>query len=1030
MQTLGSVSGSLDGEPLSGWSLAAHTNLEEGGTHTTLEAVHKNFEHDVQLLLPFVTGTQWLFSRRLGESDNGFGITGGFLSRHVKLHFPNTGHNVSIQQEFKGLNAFDELMMDTSVAGSLPPLPRGTSAGPQLEPFAEYYTLVADGRLRAQFRATFILPEQSEELPVTVDTTLEFGGCLQQRTLVPSAKLTIVGGVFVSYDAAQRKAQHACSTEIQAVPEEPCAWGRSPCGALEECALQEGLASCLCARGYERRGAECADVDECLDHPCDELARCDNVPGSYVCTCAPGLVGEGNTCARPLSHRLYAHAEAAHDSRLPPGDEAASGELRLRTPVVFYGRTYRSLYVNMNGFISFDQPMPGFMELVFPFHVPMIAALYSDVDTTANGSVWFRETQHAPLLKDLRNTLRGAFSAALNFQPKNAVVATWERVPGHGLAAGETNYYQVVIVSDGQESFVLILYADGGVQWLKGGMRSYLFGIKKTIDTRPMAQAGLQSDDDRIHLLPGFGSPHAHYLDRRGNLAPGVWAFHVGRTYLAGEPDLVAPPAEDPCLACHPAASCEPAAGGACCRCPHGTYGNGGSCVAAEEPLHMEGHMSGYLIGYDPLPSKLKAMALMKDGTTFTSFSDALPDQGYNMQLLLPLATGPAWLFAQPLNGSQTGFTQHGDYLKTSVILHFHKSGHILFVNQAFQGLDPFGKLRMDTTVSGSLPGLPGAYYPEVDPSTLPSAYRLEVDPFVEHYTLVAEGRMRARTNLTFRIEELQLVVPATMETSLEFMGCHHQRAHLPSVKFSVEHVLIAYDEAARTVRYSLEATTQQLADDACTAVEAPCGQHEECVVEAGLISCLCARGFERYDGRCADVDECREQPCGLYARCDNVPGGFLCSCEPGYVGDGYTCTPPPPPTLELQSGRCLCPHGFSFFPSEASNVVQDSKEQLEGPPMPGTDVVSAETSAESMEVKDDCPGFCQVLVAAPEAYTENNLSQPGSIKPAQNVSADCRSSPGNECETQPISSAGPHYSSLPPTPAPLNSAQYNPYHK
>ena len=42
----------------------------------------------------------------------------------------------------------------------------------------------------------------------------------------------------------------------------------------------------------------------------------------------------------------------------------------------------------------------------------------------------------------------------------------------------------------------------------------------------------------------------------------------------------------------------------------------------------------------------------------------------------------------------------------------------------------------------------------------------------------------------------------------------------------------------------------------------------------------------------CEDIDECLlTSPCG-YA-CVNVPGGFLCECEVGYMlnADGLTCT-------------------------------------------------------------------------------------------------------------------------------------------
>lgn len=31
------------------------------------------------------------------------------------------------------------------------------------------------------------------------------------------------------------------------------------------------------------------------------------------------------------------------------------------------------------------------------------------------------------------------------------------------------------------------------------------------------------------------------------------------------------------------------------------------------------------------------------------------------------------------------------------------------------------------------------------------------------------------------------------------------------------------------------------------------------------------------------DMDECRNNPCGIGAECTNIPGGYRCSCEPGH---------------------------------------------------------------------------------------------------------------------------------------------------
>ncbi|XP_065192565.1 uncharacterized protein LOC135823645 [Sycon ciliatum] len=84
------------------------------------------------------------------------------------------------------------------------------------------------------------------------------------------------------------------------------------------------------------------------------------------------------------------------------------------------------------------------------------------------------------------------------------------------------------------------------------------------------------------------------------------------------------------------------------------------------------------------------------------------------------------------------------------------------------------------------------------------------------------------------------------------------------------------------------------------------CADVDECI--AGLHSCLsttgpcqntvasyfceCLPGFEGGDfgNACTDIDECTPSPCNDEARCANFPGSFICTCNQGFTGDGFTC--------------------------------------------------------------------------------------------------------------------------------------------
>eukprot|EP00667_Euglena_gracilis_P000049 EG_transcript_49 len=69
----------------------------------------------------------------------------------------------------------------------------------------------------------------------------------------------------------------------------------------------------------------------------------------------------------------------------------------------------------------------------------------------------------------------------------------------------------------------------------------------------------------------------------------------------------------------------------------------------------------------------------------------------------------------------------------------------------------------------------------------------------------------------------------------------------------------------------------------------------EMCVDTAVDQTCQCRPGMVNQSGTCADIDECQAgtHNCNSNATCTNVVGYFLCSCNPGFRGDGRTCYGP-----------------------------------------------------------------------------------------------------------------------------------------
>ncbi len=82
---------------------------------------------------------------------------------------------------------------------------------------------------------------------------------------------------------------------------------------------------------------------------------------------------------------------------------------------------------------------------------------------------------------------------------------------------------------------------------------------------------------------------------------------------------------------------------------------------------------------------------------------------------------------------------------------------------------------------------------------------------------------------------------------------------------------------------------------DECDTNNGDCGDDEqnECNNLSGGFVCSCQTGYAKDgSGDCVDINECNlvPGPCHPNATCDNNDGGFDCECKDGFEGDGTVC--------------------------------------------------------------------------------------------------------------------------------------------
>ncbi len=169
---------------------------------------------------------------------------------------------------------------------------------------------------------------------------------------------------------------------------------------------------------------------------------------------------------------------------LPADDDGSTGLVKLPFAVNFYGKTYKSLYVNNNGNVTFAESLGQYTPSPLnALAVPMIAPFWADVDTRVGNAV-----KYGP------GTVDG----------HSAFGVTWPAVGCYAEIDGVTNTFQLVLVSrpdTGKDNFDIEFHY-GPIEWesgeASGGDSSCLGGVP--------ARAGY-TNGSVSYELPGSGLP-------------------------------------------------------------------------------------------------------------------------------------------------------------------------------------------------------------------------------------------------------------------------------------------------------------------------------------------------------------------------------------------------------------------------------------------------------------------------------------------------------------------------------------------
>jgi len=173
-----------------------------------------------------------------------------------------------------------------------------------------------------------------------------------------------------------------------------------------------------------------------------------------------------------------------------PGDDHSSEEINLPFAISFFGTTYRSLYVNNNGNVTFDAPLSTYTPFsLLSTSTPMIAPFFGDVDTRG-------------VAADRAVNSDVARYGVGTYEGRRAFGVTWGGV-GVGYYASRVdklNKFQMLIVEradTGPGDFDIVFNYDQ-IQWETGEASGGTDGLGGA-----SARAGFTNGSDTSFEMPG-----------------------------------------------------------------------------------------------------------------------------------------------------------------------------------------------------------------------------------------------------------------------------------------------------------------------------------------------------------------------------------------------------------------------------------------------------------------------------------------------------------------------------------------------
>ncbi|XP_043931083.1 alpha-tectorin [Protopterus annectens] len=244
-----------------------------------------------------------------------------------------------------------------------------------------------------------------------------------------------------------------------------------------------------------------------------------------------GVIGGKRTGFRQNSVQsqriFYPFGAANEDITTPKVDDGSSPEIQIDVPFIFFETSYRAVYVNNNGVISFQVPVSQFTPEAFPLSDgrSFIAPFWADVHNGIRGEVYYRSERDPEVLERASHDVKKYFHDMHSFSASLVFIVTWHQVTFYGgSSTTPVNTFQAVLISDGISAFAMFNYGD--INWTTGTASG---GDPLTGLGGVAAQSGFNGGNFTNYFsIPGSRTSEVVNIELTSNVnLPGRWIFRT-----------------------------------------------------------------------------------------------------------------------------------------------------------------------------------------------------------------------------------------------------------------------------------------------------------------------------------------------------------------------------------------------------------------------------------------------------------------------------------------------------------------------